>query len=104
VIHIGDAAAFRKYLATVHGLAVQDDVISASLFGQLDSADSPLHLLIGAKKFTEGWSSWRVSMMGLMRVGHGEGPQIIQMFGRGVRLKGKQYSLKRSHGEAGAPP
>jgi len=28
-------------------------------------------------------------------MGRDEGPQIIQLFGRGVRLKGKNYSLKR---------
>ena len=43
--------------------------------------------------------------MGLMHVGVGEGPEIIQMFGRGVRLKGWNMSLKR-HRESGAelPP
>jgi hypothetical protein len=65
--------------------------------------DSPINLLIGAKKFIEGWSSWRVSSMGLLRVGLSEGPQIMQMFGRGVRLKGKGKSLKRSFSEGGAP-
>jgi len=50
-------------------------------------------LLIGSKKFSEGWSSWRVSSMGLMNVGKSEGSQIIQLFGRGVRLKGYQFSL-----------
>ena len=55
-----------------------------------------MNLLIGSKKFTEGWSSWRVSTMGLMNVGKGEGAQIIQLFGRGVRLKGYDMSLKRS--------
>ena len=55
-----------------------------------------MHLLIGSKKFTEGWSSWRVSTMGLMNVGKGKGAQIIQLFGRGVRLKGYDLSLKRS--------
>ncbi len=34
--------------------------------------------------------------MGLMNVGRGEGSQIIQLFGRGVRLKGYGRSLKRS--------
>jgi hypothetical protein len=59
---------------------------------------TPLHvnLLIGSKKFTEGWSSHRVSTMGLMNVGKGEGAQIIQLFGRGVRLWGFGRSLKRS--------
>ncbi|MBC8049862.1 MAG: hypothetical protein H7X92_06920 [Chitinophagales bacterium] len=34
--------------------------------------------------------------MGLMNVGQTERPQIIQLFGRGVRLKGYGSSLKRS--------
>ena len=41
--------------------------------------------------------------MGLMHVGVGEGPEIIQMFGRGVRLKGWNMSLKR-HRMSGAEP
>ena len=41
-------------------------------------------------------TSWRVSAMGLMNVGRSEGSEIIQLFGRGVRLKGFKYSLKRS--------
>lgn len=66
-----------------------------SLFQQLDKVDSPINLLIGAKKFSEGWNSFRVSTMGLMKIGQGEGPEIIQLFGRGVRLKGLGHSLKR---------
>lgn len=34
--------------------------------------------------------------MCLLNIGKREGPQIIQLFGRGVRLKGKNLSLKRS--------
>jgi hypothetical protein len=34
--------------------------------------------------------------MGLMNVGRSEGSEIIQLFGRGVRLKGCKMSLKRS--------
>src|SRR3989440_54848 len=34
--------------------------------------------------------------MGLMNVGKSEGPEIIQLFGRGVRLKGYGMCLKRS--------
>jgi hypothetical protein len=66
------------------------------MFGTLNKKDSQLHVLIGSRKFTEGWSSWRVSTMGLLNMGQGEGSQIIQLFGRGVRLKGRTYSLKRS--------
>ena len=34
--------------------------------------------------------------MGLLNIGKSEGSQIIQLFGRGVRLKGLDFSLKRS--------
>jgi hypothetical protein len=34
--------------------------------------------------------------MGLMRVGRNEGAEIIQIFGRGIRLRGKDHSLKRT--------
>ena len=44
----------------------------------------------------EGWNSWRVSNMGLLNIGKSEGSLIIQLFGRGVRLRGRDMSLKRS--------
>ena len=62
----------------------------------LDGGASTINILIGSKKFTEGWNSWRVSTMGLMNIGNTEGSEIIQLFGRGVRLKGHAMSLKRS--------
>jgi len=96
VINIGDTSAFKRYLAEHVGIEVQEDNFCPSQFGLVDRPDSPIYLLIGAKKFIEGWSSWRVSSMGLLNVGRGAGPQIIQLFGRGVRLKGKDMSLKRS--------
>lgn len=67
-----------------------------SLFDGIKDARSKTRVLIGAKMFTEGWSCWRVSAMGLINVGRNEGSQIIQLFGRGVRLKGKAFGLKRS--------
>src|SRR5699024_2399879 len=67
-----------------------------SLFQQINTRNSDVNILIGSRKFIEGWSSWRVSCMGLMNIGKSEGPQIIQLFGRGVRLLGKDRSLKRS--------
>lgn len=103
IINIADVPDFRKHLQKALRLEVKEDVINDSLFDRISRADSPINMLIGAKKFIEGWSSWRVSSMGLLRVGKGEGSQIIQLFGRGVRLKGKDKSLKRSHALGGAP-
>ncbi len=84
-------------LCEENNLAVRDPEFSGSLFQSLNEPSSRVNLLIGSKKFTEGWSSWRVSTMGLMNVGKGEGAQIIQLFGRGVRLRGYGQSLKRSN-------
>ncbi len=95
VINVGDDAKLVK-LCEEHGLATGEREFSGSLFHEINKPHSPVNLLIGSKKFTEGWSSWRVSTMGLMNVGRGEGAQIIQLFGRGVRLKGHELSLKRS--------
>jgi len=103
IINIGDVADFRKHLEKAVKIEVKEDVINDSLFDRISRADSPINMLIGAKKFIEGWSSWRVSSMGLLRIGKGEGSQVIQLFGRGVRLKGKEKSLKRSHAVGGAP-
>lgn len=99
LINIGDDAGFFKEAEKIENAALFDaeaDDFGGSMFGTLNSKDSRLHVLIGSRKFTEGWSSWRVSTMGLLNMGKGEGSQIIQLFGRGVRLKGKDYSLKRS--------
>lgn len=99
VISIGDDAGFFKgaELAAEGGaFQTETDEFAETLFDDLKDDDSRLTLLIGSRKFTEGWSSWRVSTMGLLNMGQGEGSQIIQLFGRGVRLKGRNLSLKRS--------
>lgn len=95
VINVGDTNELEK-LCLDNGLDIAKKEFSESLFDVINHKGSKVNLLIGAKKFTEGWSSWRVSTMGLMNVGKKEGSQIIQLFGRGVRLKGKNFSLKRS--------
>ena len=95
VINVGDDAKLVE-LCRKHELATGDREFSGSLFHEINKPHSSVNLLIGSKKFTEGWSSWRVSTMGLMNVGRSEGAQIIQLFGRGVRLKGYAMSLKRS--------
>jgi hypothetical protein len=96
VINVGDASALCKLCEEQAELVVTEKEFSGSLFRALNDEASTINILIGSKKFTEGWSSWRVSTMGLMNIGRNEGPQIIQLFGRGVRLKGKDFSLKRS--------
>ena len=96
VINVGDSGKLLS-LCDDNGIRCEPPEFGKpSLFATINEEDSPVNILIGSKKFNEGWSSWRVSVMGLMNVGRSEGSEIIQLFGRGVRLKGFQYSLKRS--------
>ncbi len=95
VINVGDDSALLA-LCRDNGLTTDVIDFSDSLFQGIVKPESSINVLIGSKKFTEGWNCWRVSTMGLMNVGRSEGSEIIQLFGRGVRLKGYQMSLKRS--------
>ena len=95
VINVGDDSKLVT-LCEENGLQTSEREFSGSLFHEINKPHSTVNVLIGSKKFTEGWNSWRVSTMGLMNVGKTEGSQIIQLFGRGVRLKGHGMSLKRS--------
>jgi hypothetical protein len=95
VINVGDDKGLLKICETYEMLVDEKD-FSTSLFHDINSKGSKVNILIGSKKFSEGWSSWRVSTMGLLNIGRGEGSEIIQLFGRGVRLKGYKFSLKRS--------
>ena len=106
LIYIGDTSKFKKLVAADNeGIAIEpEDVFVESLFRDINSPDSPISILIGAKKFIEGWDSWRVTAMGLLNIGRQEGSRIIQLFGRGVRLRGKDMTLKRSAALDGEHP
>jgi hypothetical protein len=96
VVNVGDPVAVAD-ACVEHGVVrLEDDLGRESLFKGISRDDSPINLLVGSRKFTEGWNSWRVSSIGLMRMGKSEGTQIIQLFGRGVRLRGYRMSLRRS--------
>ena len=104
LINVGDAAGLIKHIEhekdsrpeDFSNLNILEAEFSETLFGQVHESSSPVTVLLGSKKFVEGWDCWRVSTLGLMHVGKSEGSQIIQLFGRGVRLKGHGWTLKRS--------
>ena len=102
LVYVGDARKLRERINTsAPQVQVDEDLLQESLFAAVNNGDSPVNILIGAKKFMEGWSSWRVCGIGLLNVGRSEGPLIIQLFGRGVRLQGEGLSLKRSDSNIG---
>ena len=106
VVNVGEPGAVAEACAAKGVVRLEDDANRSSLFQGINRDDSPINLLVGSRKFTEGWNSWRVSSIGLMRMGKSEGTQIIQLFGRGVRLRGYRMSLRRSSvlADKPAPP
>ncbi|AWK85405.1 DEAD/DEAH box helicase family protein [Azospirillum thermophilum] len=114
VVNVGDPKGlFDQFEAaeTAGQLDRAEETVGSapSLFAGINRPGSTVTLLVGSRKFTEGWSSWRVSTMGLMNLGKSEGAQVIQLFGRGVRLRGLNDCLKRTREIVGlekppAPP
>lgn len=105
VINIGDTSGLLKNCEQKGIIVSTEDFVSDSLFRSINAQNSKIKMLIGSRKFTEGWNSWRVSTMGLINFAKGEGSQAIQLFGRGVRLKGYEGCLKRSRMlDAGVKP
>jgi hypothetical protein len=102
LIYISKDTKFKKPIEDIYEF--KKDNQSSPLFNSLsDKQSNPINILIGAKKFIEGWNNYRVSSIGLINFGKSKGSQIIQLFGRGVRLRGKEGSLKRSNSLPGAP-
>lgn len=105
VINIGEDTEFIKFAEQEEqGIRSDKDELTPSLFNSIKEKTSQVNILIGARKFIEGWDTPRVSTMGLLNIGKSEGTQIIQLFGRGVRLKGKNNTLKRSSAIEDATP
>jgi len=97
LINVGDASGLCEHVQEVcTNIQVLESDFNEATFSSVKLSSSPVNILLGSKKFVEGWDCWRVSTLGLMHVGKSEGSQIIQLFGRGVRLKGYKWSLKRS--------
>ena len=105
LINVGSPKELCDHLKTLPDVSdkvifTEESDVADAIFQTVRESSSPVNLLIGSKKFVEGWDCWRVSTLGLMHVGKKEGTQIIQLFGRGVRLKGWEWSLKRSNRSA----
>lgn len=104
LVYIGKATDLTNAVPDDSGIEQSDDHLADSWFPRIDEPGSPVNFLLGAKKFIEGWSSWRVSALGLINIGKSEGSEIIQLFGRGVRLLGLHRLLKRSKYLSGNHP
>lgn len=94
VVNVGNAGGLKKAMQD-SGLQVEDDAFTQSLFGSLSEPVSDIHILIGSRRFAEGWDNYRASSLTLLRLGVKEGSLIIQMFGRVVRFAGTNGDGKR---------
>lgn len=98
MINVGDAASFYNSIANDRIDTRVEVFANPNLqFENLDNESSPINVLIGSRKFAEGWNSYRLSVIDLINLGSSKGNLIIQIFGRGVRLHGKGGDGKRRH-------
>jgi len=100
IINVGNGLNFINYykgenVEKVTSTSVVITNIDKYLFENIDKPQSPINVLIGSRKFAEGWNCFRVSVIGLINLGKTKGNKIIQIFGRGVRLKGLKNDGKR---------
>ena len=98
MINVGDATNFYNSIENNHIVTRDEEIRDPNLqFENLDNETSPINVLIGSRKFAEGWNSYRLSVIDLINLGSAKGNLIIQIFGRGVRLKGKGGDGKRRY-------
>lgn len=101
IVNVGNGAKFINDLDNDNVIKnPRDKVIVSNIerysFKNIDSQNSPINVLIGSRKFAEGWNCFRVSVIGLINLGSSKGNKIIQIFGRGVRIKGLKNNGKRT--------
>ncbi len=102
LITVGNVKKFLEN-SNIQKLISENKIISKTLkftnenflFKNIDFDSSPINILIGSRKFSAGWNSFRASQICLINFGTGSGSTIIQMFGRGVRLRGLNDDGKR---------
>ena len=98
MINVGDAAGFYNSITNARVETRVETIENPNLhFENLDNETSPINVLIGSRKFAEGWNSYRLSVIDLINLGSAKGNLILQIFGRGVRLRGKGENGKRRH-------
>ena len=98
MINVGDATSFYNRIENNRIVPRVEEIKNPNLhFENLDNETSPINVLIGSRKFAEGWNSYRLSVIGLINLGKSKGNLIIQIFGRGVRLRGKGGDGKRQY-------
>ncbi|WP_218188302.1 hypothetical protein [Desulfosarcina cetonica] len=65
MINVGDALGLCKNIESAGiNVVIAESDFSSAMFATVNESTSPINVLIGSKKFVEGWDCWRVSTMG----------------------------------------
>lgn len=91
VINVGNVGNLGRELG--------EDKITGTLINDFFTKgdNETINIVIAARILIEGWDTQRISSLSLFEFGKSKGSLIVQLFGRGVRLRGSiENNLKRS--------
>ena len=83
---IGDISKWLK--ETLSDYEISESPVDSSFFERINTAESPINILMGSRAFYEGWDSNRPNVMVFINIGTGDARKyVIQSIGRGVRIE-----------------
>lgn len=95
VVYVGNVASISEFEKIKEKSHLYNSIIDTFLS---DPDNSNIQFLIVGRKLLEGFDTIRINTLSLFEIGKKEGSLVVQLFGRGVRLKGsREESLKREN-------
>ncbi|WP_018249093.1 DEAD/DEAH box helicase family protein [Orenia marismortui] len=81
----------------LEGYNFDDTPVTNSFFNEIDTQKSNINMLMGSRKFYEGWDSNRPNIINFINIGLSSDSQkfILQAIGRGVRIEPFKNKRKR---------
>ena len=79
VINVGENNQLIKNCESIGIVTSSNEFITESLFRNINEKSSKINMLVGSRKFTEGWNSYRVSTMVFFNFAREEGSLAIQL-------------------------
>jgi hypothetical protein len=98
IVNVGNGLKFMndfEHDKIIKSTGSKSIISKSNYFENIDDTTSSINVLIGSRKFAQGWNCYRLAVIGLINLGKSPGNMIIQIFGRGVRLYGLKNDGKR---------
>jgi len=95
LINASDITKWKK--DTLENYIFNDDIVSESRFLDVHKKKNEINILMGSRKFIEGWDSNRPNIINFINMGVGDENTklVLQAIGRGVRIEPKKNVRKR---------